>query len=110
MVQGGVSLSTAIDMDIGVKQGCSASPHVFCLFLDRVWDFLSAHTPPSWHAHSSFLALLVTFILLYIDDLVFFCRLLRVVAVALACFCPGHRFQWYAHQLGQYIGLTLLIH
>ena len=59
----------AFDINMGVKQGCPASPHVFCLFLDRVHDFIAAHAPPSWRAHTPFLALLATFILLYADDL-----------------------------------------
>ena len=55
---------------MGVKQGCPASPRVFYLFLDRVCDFIAAHAPPSRGAHTPFLALLATFILLYADDLV----------------------------------------
>ena len=55
---------------MGVKQGCPASPHVFCLFLDKVWDFIATHALPSWHAHTPFLALLATLILLYADDFV----------------------------------------
>ena len=70
MVRVGGSLSTAFDVNMGVKQGCPASPRVFCLLLDRVRDFLAAHAPPSWRAHTPFLALLATFILLYADDLV----------------------------------------
>ena len=45
-------------------------PRVFCLFLDRVRDFIATHAPPSRNAHTPFLALLATFILLYTDDLV----------------------------------------
>ena len=63
-------MSAAFDVNMGVKQGCPASPRVFCLFLDRVRDFIAAHAPPSWRAHTPFLALLATFILLYADDLV----------------------------------------
>ena len=63
-------ISTAFDINMGVKQGRPASPCVFCLFLDRVGDFLAAHAPPSWHVHTPFFALLVMFILLYADDLV----------------------------------------
>ena len=70
MVRAGGSISTAFDVNIGVKQGCPASPRVFCLFLDRVRDFIAAHAPTSRHAHTPFLALLATFILLYADDLV----------------------------------------
>ena len=70
MVRAGGSISTAFDINIGVKQGCPASPHVFCLFLGRVRDFIAAHAPPSQRAHTLFLALLVTFILLYADDLI----------------------------------------
>ena len=55
---------------MGVKQGCPASPRVFCLFLYRVHNFIAAHAPPSRRAHTPFLALLATFILLYADDLV----------------------------------------
>ena len=55
---------------MGVKQGCPASPRVFCLFFDRVQDFIAAHAPPSRRAHTPFLALLATFILLYADDVV----------------------------------------
>ena len=54
---------------MGVKQGCPASPRVFCL-LDRVRDFIAVHAPCSRRAHTPFLALLATFILLYADDLV----------------------------------------
>ena len=63
-------MSTVFDVNMGVKQDCPASPHVFCLFLDRVCDFVAAHAPPSWHVNTLFLALLVNFILLYADDLV----------------------------------------
>ena len=65
-------MSTAFDVNMGVKQGCPASPRVFCLFLDRVRDFIAAHAPSLLpvHVHTPFLALLVTFILLYADDLV----------------------------------------
>ena len=55
-------------MKIGVKQGCPASPRIFCLFFDRVRDYLAQHAPPSRRAHTPFLALLATFILLYADD------------------------------------------
>ena len=70
VVRVGGSLSTAFDVNMGVKQGCPASPRVFCLFLDRMRDFLAAHAPPSRYAHTPFLALLATFIVLYADDLV----------------------------------------
>ena len=70
VVRVGGSISTAFDINMGVKQGCPASPRVFCLFLDRVRDFLATHAPPSRHAHTPFLALLAMFILLYADDLV----------------------------------------
>ena len=63
-------MSTAFDINMGVKHGYPASPHVFCLFLERVLDFITVHAPPSWRAHTPFLALLATFILLYADDLV----------------------------------------
>ena len=67
---GGGSISAAFDINMGVKQGYPASPHVFCLFFDRVRDFIAAHAPPSCHAHTHFLALLMIFILLYADDVV----------------------------------------
>ena len=70
VVRVGGSISTAFDVNIGVKQGCPASPCVFCLFLDRMRDFLAAHAPPSWHAHTPFLAFLAMFTLLYMDNLV----------------------------------------
>ena len=70
VVWAGGSMSTAFDVYMGVKQGCPASPHVFCLFLDRERYFIAAHASPSWHIHTGFLALLATFILLYADDLV----------------------------------------
>ena len=63
-------MSAAFDINMGVKQGCPASPHVFCLFLDRVWDFIAADASPSWFTHTPFLTLLATFIFLYADDLV----------------------------------------
>ena len=63
-------MSTAFDVNMGVKQGCPASSRVFCLFLDRVRDFIAAHTSSSWHTHTLFLALLAIFILLYADGLV----------------------------------------
>ena len=44
---GGGSMSTAFDVNMGVKQGCPASPRAFCLFLDRVRDLIAAHTSPS---------------------------------------------------------------
>ena len=62
-------MSTAFDANMGVKQGCHTSHHMFCLFIDRAQDFISVHTPPNWYAHTLFLALLVTFILLYAHDL-----------------------------------------
>ena len=64
------SMPAAFDINMGVKQGCPASPCVFCLFLDRVRDFLAAHIPSSQRVQTPFLALLATFILLYADDLV----------------------------------------
>ena len=67
---GGGSVSAAFDVNMGVKQGYPASPRMFCLFFDRVQDFIAAHTPPSHLAHIPFLALLTTFILLYADDVV----------------------------------------
>ena len=70
MVWAGGSVSAAFDINMGVKQGCPTSPHVFCLFFDRVRDFIAAHAPPSCRAHTPFLALLTTFILLYTDDVV----------------------------------------
>ena len=70
VVRVGGSMSTAFDVNMGVKQGCPASPRVFCLFLDRVRDFIAAHTSPSRRTHTLFLVLLATFILLYADDLV----------------------------------------
>ena len=56
VVRAGGSMSTAFDINMGVKQGCPASPRVFCLFLDRVWDFIAGtrphllgmHTLPFW--------------------------------------------------------------
>ena len=63
-------MSTAFDVNMGVKQGCPANPRVFCLFLDRVRDFIAADTSLSRCIHTPFLALLATFILLYADDLV----------------------------------------
>ena len=70
VARAGGSMSTAFDVNMGVKQGCPASPHVFCLFLDMVQEFIVAYIPSSWHVHTPFLALLATFILLYADDLV----------------------------------------
>ena len=61
-------LSVAFDVKIGVKLGCCASPCVFCLFFYRFRYYIAAHTPPSHHAHTLYLALLVMFILLYADD------------------------------------------
>ena len=63
-------MSANFDVNMGVKQGRPSSPCVFCLFLDRVCNFIAVHAPPSQCAHTPFLALLVTFILLYVDDLV----------------------------------------
>ena len=70
VVQVGGSMSAAFDVNMGLKQSCPASLCVFCLFLDRVWDFITAHIPSSQRVHTLFLALLVTFILLYVHDLV----------------------------------------
>ena len=70
MVRAGGSVSAAFNVNIGVKQGCPASPGVFCLFFDRVRDFITAHAPPSRRAHTPFLVLLAIFILLYTDDVV----------------------------------------
>ena len=64
------SMSTAFEVNMGLKQGCPASPCVFCLFLDTVLGFITVHASPFQHAHTLFLVLLVTFILLYADDLV----------------------------------------
>ena len=60
-----------------VKQGCLASSYVFCLFLDRVWDFIAAHTTPVYDAHTRYLALLATIILLYVYDIVLIANSLR---------------------------------
>ena len=65
---GGGVFSAAFDINIEVEQGHPASPCVFCLFFDRVRDFIVAHAPPSHRAHNPYLALLATFILLYADD------------------------------------------
>ena len=70
VVWAGGFMSTAFDVNMGVKQGCPASPHVFFQFLDGVWDFIAAHIPSSQCVHTPFLALLATLILLYADDLV----------------------------------------
>ena len=70
MVWAGEFVSTVFDINMGVKQGRHASPHVFCLFLERVHNFITVHAPPSRHAYTPLLSLLVTFILLYTDDLV----------------------------------------
>ena len=70
VVWAGGSMSSAFEVNMGVKQGYPASPHVFCLFLNKAQDFTAAHISPSWHAYTLFLALLMTFILLYADDLV----------------------------------------
>ena len=63
-------MSTAFDVNIGVKQGCPASHHVFCPFLNKVWDLITAQALPFQHTHTLFLAFLANFILLYADDLV----------------------------------------
>ena len=55
---------------MGVKQGCPASPRVFCLFLDRVRTLLLRMPHPLSMRILHSLALLATFILLYADDLV----------------------------------------
>ena len=68
VVRWGGAFSAAFDVNIGVKQGCHASPRVFCLFFDRVRDSIAAHAPPSHRAHTPYLALLATFILLHADD------------------------------------------
>ena len=68
VVRKGGAFSAVFDVNIGVKQGCSASPRVFCLFFDRFRDFIAAYAPPSHRAHTPYLALLATFILLYADD------------------------------------------
>ena len=39
----GVSICTALDINMALKQGCPASPCVFCLFLDRVLDFITVN-------------------------------------------------------------------
>ena len=70
VVWAGGSVSAAFDVNMGVKQGCPASPRVFCLFFNRVWDFIAAHAPPSHHAHTPFLPLLISFMFLYADDVV----------------------------------------
>ena len=54
--------------------------------LTSVWDFIAAHTSPSRHTHTPFLALLATFILLYADDLVLIADSAAVIASA--CFRP----------------------
>ena len=64
------ALSAAFDVNIGVKQGWPASSHVFCLFFDRVWDFIATHVPPSCWAHTPYLTLLAILIFLYTDDIV----------------------------------------
>ena len=42
-VQGHASDSCTFRMNKGVKQGCCASPQLFCLFFDRAASFLEAH-------------------------------------------------------------------
>ena len=51
-----------------MKQGCAASPHVVFPFFNRVRDFIAAYVPPSCQVYTPYLALLVTFILLYMYD------------------------------------------
>ena len=46
VVHGGGPLSAAFNINIGVKEGCPASPSVFFLFFYKVWDFIDAHIPP----------------------------------------------------------------
>ena len=46
VVRGGGAFSAAFDVNIGVKQGCPSNPRVFCIFFDRVRDFIAAHAPP----------------------------------------------------------------
>ena len=89
VVRGGGAFSAAFDVNIGVKQGCPASPRVFCLFFDRVRDFIAAHAPPSRRVHTPYLALLATFILLYADD------------VALIAASP-ERLQQLLHAFGRF--------
>ena len=66
--RGGGTLFSAFDISIDVKQGYPANSYVFCLLFDRVQDFIVAHVLPSSWAHTPYLAFLVTFILLYTDD------------------------------------------
>ena len=89
----GGAFSAAFDINIGVKQGCPASPRVFCLFFDRVRDFIAAHAPPSRRAHTPYLALLETFILLYADDFALIAASpdrLQQLLHAFGCFADMH--------------------
>ena len=61
-------MSAAFDINIRVKQGCPASPHLFCLFFGRVRGFIAAHALPSHRGHTPYLALLETFVLLYANN------------------------------------------
>ena len=60
--------SASFKVNMGVKQGCPASPRVFTLLFDRVRDFITSHAPPGRHAYAPYLAMLASFILLYADD------------------------------------------
>ena len=69
-VRSGGHASASFAVNVGVKQGCPASPRVFTLFFDRVRDFIASHAPPGRRAHAPYLAMLASFILLYADDVV----------------------------------------
>ena len=63
-------LSPQFPTQVGVKQGCPASPVLFSLFFDRVVDFLQDNAPLHLRSATPLLAGLGTFVLLYADDLV----------------------------------------
>ena len=93
MVWGGGALSAAFDVNIGVKQGCPASPHLFCLLSNKVRDFIVAHTLSSHQVHNPFLSLAVTFILLYVDDFALIAaslESLQQLLHAFGCFVDVH--------------------
>lgn len=46
-IQGHTDMACTFCMNKGVKQGCCASPQLFCLFFDRVASYMDTHLVPA---------------------------------------------------------------
>jgi hypothetical protein len=65
-------LSGDVEVPLGVKQGCNASPSVFAAFINRLHEFMNQKLRDTTAAHKDliFLAGICIHTILYADDIV----------------------------------------